>query len=180
MFALLSCKPKPTLVVTRDNLKPVRVLPASYKATTGIKASSADTSEMNAHLNAFANYYVLVADTGKDYDELKAKMLALHESSNLAIDTMGRYYDKTKGLIDLPDDDDDEMDTGEYFPRRYPSESLSLEYLDEYRPASKSKMIALIVGIYETKTSADSALNAIKPGKNAFVQKARIYVGCMY
>ena len=161
-------------------VKPVRVLRASYKTVATFKAFGVDTSETDGQLNAYADYYVLVVDTGKSYDELRTKMFNLHQSSNLAIDTLGRYYDRTKGLIQLPDDDDDEMYAGEYYPRRYPSQYLSLEYLEEYHPVSEAKTIALVAGIYETKVSADSALNAIKPRENAFVQKSRIYVGCMH
>ncbi|QEC75851.1 hypothetical protein [Mucilaginibacter ginsenosidivorax] len=180
LFIAVSCKPKSVPVKTNTAAKPVRVLPAGYKMVTAIKAAEADTSETDEQLNAYASYYVLVVDTGKSYEELRNKMFNLHQSSNLDIDTLGRYYDKTKGLIQLPDGDDDEMYAGEYYPRRYPSQYLSLEYLDEYHPGSESKMIALVAGIYETKTSADSILEAIQPSEKAFVLKARIYVGCMH
>lgn len=180
LFIMVACKPKQAPVITNMEVKPVRVLQAGYKTVATFKASGVDTSETDEQLNAYANYYVLVADTGKRYDELRTEMFNLHQSSSLAIDTLGRYYDKTKGLIQLPDDDDDEMYAGEYYPRRYLSEYLSLEYLDEYQPGSESKMIALVAGIYETRKSADSALSAIKPGEKAFVLKSRIYVGCMH
>lgn len=180
LFIAVSCKPKSAPVITNTAAKPVRILPAGYKMVTAIKAAEADTPETDEQLNAYASYYVLVVDTGKSYDELRAKMFNLHQSSNLVIDTMGRYYNRVKNLIQLPDNDEDEMYAGEYFPRRYPSPNLSLEYLDQYQPGSESKMIALVAGIYETKISADSALNAIKRSEKAFVLKSRIYVGCMH
>jgi hypothetical protein len=180
IFFLFSCKSKPAHQKTSITIKPVRVLPASYKISNIIKAPGTDTAGTNEQADAYAEYYVLVADTGKDYGALRDKMFALHQSSNLTVDTLGRYYDKTKGLIQLPDGDDDEMYAGEYYPRRYPSQYLSLEYLDEYRPGCEAKMIALVAGIYETKASADSALHVIKPAEKAFVLKSKIYVGCMH
>ncbi|WP_262490545.1 hypothetical protein [Hymenobacter sp. CRA2] len=38
----------------------------------------------------------------------------------LASDTLGRFFDEQKNLIRLPDDDEDELYAGDYFPRRCP------------------------------------------------------------
>lgn len=129
----------------------------------------------------YASFFIVVADTGLDYFILHKKMLSLNEKLDIPIDTMGRSYNKTKNLISLPDNDEDEMYAGDYFPRRFPSENLSLEYLNFYKSEAGRKTIALITGIYETEKNADNALTALeKVEKKAFKIKADIYIGCMH
>jgi hypothetical protein len=137
---------------------------------------SEDTTDYNN-----ATFFVVVADTSKDYSFLHKKMFDLNRKLNIPIDTMGRFYNKTKNLIALPDNDEDEMYAGEYFPRRFPSDNLSLEYLNFYQRKVGEKTIALVTGIYETEKSADSAMTVLyKTEKKAFKIKADIYVGCMH
>ncbi len=129
----------------------------------------------------YDTFYVVVADTNSNYYLLHKKMFDLNRQLNIPIDTMGRFYNKTKNLIALPDNDQDEMYAGDYFPRRFPSGDLSLEYLDVYQKDSGDKTIALVAGIYETEKSADSVVTAMKAiEKKAFKIKADIYVGCMH
>jgi len=86
---------------------------------------------------------------------------------------MGRFYNKKKNLIALPDNDEDEIYAGDYFPRRFPSDNLSLEYLNFYQRQAAEKTIALVTGIYETEKSADSALTVLhKPEKKVFKIKS--------
>lgn len=129
----------------------------------------------------YATYFVVVADTGSNYYLLHKKMFDLNRQLNSSIDTMGRFYNKTKNLIALPDNDEDEIYAGDYFPRRFPSDNLSLEYLSFYQEQAGDKTIALVTGIYETEKSADSALTILqKTEKKGFKIKADIYVGCMH
>ncbi|MBX2930638.1 MAG: hypothetical protein KF781_01685 [Chitinophagaceae bacterium] len=87
-------------------------------------------------------------------------------------------------MIALPDDDEDEIYAGDYFPRRFPSETtenLSLEYLNFYQENARDKTIALVAGIYEKENSADSALIILKKvEQRGFKIKAKIYTGCMH
>ncbi|VXB05253.1 conserved exported hypothetical protein [Flavobacterium sp. 9AF] len=135
-----------------------------------------DTTDYNN-----ATYLVVVADTSQDYSMLHKKMFDLSSKLKLSIDTMGRFYNKTKNLIALPDNDEDEIYAGDYYPRRFPSDNLSLEYLDFYQRPAGEKTIALVTGIYEKEKSADSALTVLqKTEKKVFKIKADIYVGCMH
>ncbi|MBK6338753.1 MAG: hypothetical protein IPF63_03905 [Bacteroidetes bacterium] len=135
-----------------------------------------DTTDYNN-----ATYFVVVADTSLDYSTLHKKMFDLNSKLKIPIDTMGRFYNKTKNLIALPDNDEDEIYAGDYFPRRFPSHNLSLEYLNFYQRQAGEKTIALVTGIYETEKSADSALTVLhKTEKKVFKIKADIYVGCMH
>lgn len=129
----------------------------------------------------YATYFIVVADTSTDYYLLHKKMFNLSRQLNIPIDTMGRFYNTIKNLIALPDNDEDEIYAGDYFPRRFPSDNLSLEYLNFYQRQASEKTIALVTGIYETEKSADSALTVLhKTEKKVFKIKADIYVGCMH
>jgi len=107
-------------------------------------------------------------------------MYTLSEQMNSTVDTMGRSYNAEKDLIALAEDDADDIWAGDYYPRRYPSEHFSLEYLDWYS-TSDEKTIALVSGIYETSTEAKAALKNLRSfAPEAFVVKAEVYVGCMH
>lgn len=128
-----------------------------------------------------ATYFVVIADTSADYNLLHKKMFQLNRHLNIPIDTMGRFYNKIKNLIALPDNDEDEIYAGDYFPRRFPSDNLSLEYLDFYKRQAGEKTIALVTGIYETEKNADSSLTVLqKTEKMAFKIRTDIFVGCMH
>lgn len=176
---LAACKSKPNKTKPDPaKAKKLKVLPASYKASNKVIQTNADTSDIS-ELDAYADYYVVIADTGRNYYSLRDKMFELNRATGIVIDTMDQYYDKQKDLIKLPDNYDDEILAGQYVMRRYPSKTLSLEYLDSYKINSDKKMIALVTGIYENKSGADSALKAIQP-ISAFSIKSKIYIGCIH
>jgi hypothetical protein len=129
----------------------------------------------------YQTLYILVADTGFSYFNLRDKMISWSKVLEQDIDTLDRGYNEKKDLIALPEDLDDEMYAGEYYPRRYPTNSLSLEYLNFYDQKFNDKTIALVTGMYSEKASADSALSILsKVSPRAFVMKSDVYMGCMH
>lgn len=129
----------------------------------------------------FADVFVTVADTGQNYYDLRKLMFALNTKLKWPIDTMDRYYNERKNEIVVADTDEDEMYRGEYFPRRLPSESLSLEYYRVYSDTTTDKNIALVTGIYEQRHRADSAFGILRHyAPHSFLMRARVYVGCMH
>jgi hypothetical protein len=101
--------------------------------------------------------------------------------NKLVVDTMGRYYNMEKNLICLPDDSEDEIYAGSYFPRRFPSTHLSIEYLTVYKNNALEKTLALIGGIYETMGQAQSMAAKLKKNSpKVFVVRANIFIGCMH
>ena len=128
-----------------------------------------------------ASYFIIIVDTSIDYFNLHKKMFDLNKKINVNIDTMGRFFNKSKNLISLPDNDKDEMYAGEYFPRRFPSENLSLEYLKFYFTNSGNETLALVAGIYELEKDAEIALKSIKKVENkSFLIESNIYRGCLH
>lgn len=164
--------------------RPGKVDIAGTDSTANISADSINAGkEITEDISAeeYATYYIVAADTSIDYYMLREKMFKLSGQLKLPIDTMGRYMNENKKLIALPDDDEDEMYAGEYFPRRFPSENLSLEYLSFYSENAGEKMIALVSGIFESEQSADSALAVLKNADaKSFKVKANVHIGCMH
>ncbi|MBL7910183.1 MAG: hypothetical protein JNJ41_03970 [Bacteroidia bacterium] len=137
-------------------------------------STTADDDEM-------ATYYIVIADTGKDYYFLDKELFALHKKMKLKIDTMERLYNKKKDLISLPINHSDEIYAGEYYPRRHPSNELSLEYLNYYNEKAPEKTIALVAAIFGTQEEGDKVNAAIKTlMPNAYVLKAKVFIGCMH
>lgn len=129
----------------------------------------------------FSTYYIVAIDSGMNYYDLHAAMLHSQETTSLKIDSLGRYYDVKKDLICLPDTVFDEVYRGEYSPRRYPSEFLSIEYYDFFNDNATYKNMILLAAIYENKTSADSLLTILKIDyPNSFTEASKVYVGCMH
>jgi len=150
-------------------------------ADTFAKKTLTDTSSNFNEEESYANYEVIVIDTNTNYKLLNQKMFSLKDKLGMAIDSMGRYYNAKKDLIVVPENDEDEMYAGEYFPRRELSKTLSLEYMNQYQPTSKTKTIGIIAGIYANPLEADSALVAVKQvAPKAFKLQSKIYVGCMH
>jgi len=131
------------------------------------------------HMNA----YIVVSDTSQNYFELRQKMLDLSQALKTKIDTMGRGFNKTKNLICLPENDEDKLYAGAYLPRRYPSETLSLEYLVYYTNGKKltKETIALVTMITDNKKKAEKKLTEMKKySAKAFILKSKIYMGCIH
>lgn len=163
--------------------KEAEVNAAKINTTTNLQTNVATDSNISEDIDNINNvtYFVVVADTSNEYSVLHKKMFDLSIKLNLPIDTMGRFYNKSKNRIALPENDEDEIYAGDYFPRRFPSDNLSLEYLNFYQRKASEKTIALVTGIYEIEKSADSALKVLyKTERKAFKIKAEIYVGCMH
>lgn len=135
----------------------------------------------------YETVYVVIADTSRQYRPLRQQMLRLQAATRQRIDTLGRFYDPKKNLIRLPDtapagDEKtfDEMYAGEYYPRRMPDATLSVEYADQYLTA-RPKSMALVMGIYEQPARADSLLAVVRrTAPAAFRVKTSVYMGCLH
>ncbi|UOQ52184.1 hypothetical protein [Hymenobacter cellulosivorans] len=162
----------------------VRTVAAPAPSAVTVTTDAAEVSEETPADSAsqeYATYFVVVADTSRSYPALRRRMLGLSRQYALGIDTLGRYFNVQKNRIILPENDEDEMYAGEYYPRRFPSHSLSLEYLNEYQEPAGAQTMALVTGIYQQEASADSALAVLgRADEKVFKLKSRIYVGCMH
>ena len=125
--------------------------------------------------------WVLIGDTSQNYFALDAKMYLWAKQLNWGIDTMERYYNTKKKALVVSEKSEDEMYRGEYFPRRFGTETLSIEYLSTYSQYTRANTFALVLGIYDSEAEAKKALNkSIKVSQRAFVLPCNLYVGCMH
>jgi hypothetical protein len=126
------------------------------------------TAENYPEEEEYANYFIVIADTGKSYDRLLDKMHLIQSQTGLVIDSAGRQYLPHKDLIAQPEDSEDDIYAGEYYPRRFPSTELSLEYLYMYQEQAGEKTIAIV----------QQSIQAVAPA--SFVIKSRMFTGCMH
>lgn len=161
-----------------------------------ISLKTPDTSLNNSLLTSedafldteqYADYYLVIADASTNYFSLQKKMINIHCKFNIEIDTLRRYYNTEKKQILLPEDDEDEIYQGEYFPRRFEANTLSIEYAYIYEennvlePSNYPTKMILVAGMFVNKTRADSLQNVLKAlYPKTFVQKSKIYIGCMH
>jgi len=131
--------------------------------------------------DAVVDLFVVIADTGHSYAVLDRHMQRLASLIQADIDTMGRYYDPVRDSILLPIDDEDELYAGQYFPRRFEGNTLSIEYLDQYDTTAVPGTMALITGLWSGDQQADSALRRVRMHMpRAYRVRARLYQGCMH
>ena len=162
----------------RKNIKMKKIIfiLSALFISTNISAQEIDDEQ-------YMNAYIVVSDTSQNYFELRQKMFDLSKVLKTEIDTMGRVFNKKKNLICLPENDEDEIYAGEYFPRRYPSETLSLEYLIYYTNEKKPTegTMAIVTIITDNKEKADKKLAEVKKHSDeAFILNSQIYMGCMH
>ena len=161
--------------------------PSVGNTSTFLKDTVAVTTDTAASVDGtipdaeYETLYIVIADTAQRYYSLQSAMYALSAATHIPVDTQGRHYNEQKDLIALPDDDEDEIWAGDYYPRRDAGTSLSLEYYNRYDSISTQKNIALVAAQYETRKSADSLLAIIHPhAPHTFIKAASIFIGCMH
>lgn len=134
----------------------------------------------------YADYYLVIPHKSFVCNDLKNTMLAINDQYHLEIDTMGRYFDKTKQQIVLPEENEDELYRGEYFPRRFESETLSIENAYFYtentiEPKQYPTEMIVVSGMFANKSKADSLKTVLKGTyPKTYVLKSKIYIGCMH
>ena len=140
-------------------------------------------SMADSEQNEMQNVWVLIGDTSQNYYALDTKMYSLAGQLNWGIDTMERYYNKKKKALVVSEKSEDEIYRGEYFPRRFGTETLSIEYLNTYSKSTTANTFALVLGIYDSEDEAIKALNkSIKVSQRSyvFVLPTQLYMGCMH
>ena len=129
----------------------------------------------------YMHVYLVVLDMDSSYYPLQSLMYEISESAIIEIDTGTRCFDAARNLLCLPEDDDDDLYAGEYYPRRFVSSFLSIEYLDYYVEPAPSGVMFLLGGIYDSKASALKRVNYLKTFyADAHIIETALYQGCMH
>lgn len=128
-----------------------------------------------------SHVWLVVTDTAKSYPKVLAKMIECSKHSGLEIDSMGRTYAPINDSLIIPLSDSLDLYAGQYFPRRFPSQTLSIEYLDYYWRAAPPRMLGIVAGIYESQSEAMQCLEKLQSSKShGFLISSRLYMGCMH
>lgn len=176
------------LLVASCNNKPATVtatLPTDtlYSNNNSLQATHNEEDDYNPESEYSTMYFVLI-DTGKNYYALSSLMHTVSNKTGLPIDTLNRHYNNDRNMIVLADDDEDEMWRGEYYPRRYGEDFMSIEYwqyflLNHNQPTDTT--FALVAGMFYNPISADSLADVIKKYQpSVFVEEAKVFNGCMH
>lgn len=137
----------------------------------------------------YADYYLVVPATGKNYQQLHTNMYRLHRQFHIPVDTLGRYYNTVLHKIIVSEEDEDELYRGEYYPRRFESLSLSIEnayyypknQADYKEPVTFPTRMMVVAGMFDTPERADSLQKVIKKAfPKTKVLKTKVYIGCMH
>lgn len=190
VLALAGCNNKPAplaqtvAVMQTGDTTSATAFAGDDVSTTTFDVDDVTESDTFSTLDYFVDKYLVVVDTGTNYWQLEHTMFTLKSKLGLKIDTMGRYYNAGKNDVVLPDDDEDDIYAGNYFPRRYSDDFLSIENMSFYRPGLQTgaaNTFLLVSGLYDNPSSADSMAGIIKPYQpTVFVMKSKIYMGCMH
>ena len=167
---ILGCAPSPSVVEGTSGVE----LPAATVAS--------DTTGTLEVFDEFADLFVTVADTGRNYETLLLTMDDLRKVTGAQqMEQPINVYDPERDSLIIPLDSEDEIYRGTYVLRRSVDPSMSIEYLDAYDTAASPGTMAVVTGIWSTRAAADSVArthSSIAP--LAIVIPARLYQGCMH
>ncbi|OQP62837.1 hypothetical protein A3860_26355 [Niastella vici] len=176
LLLLASCSQKPASAnkVPTDTLK---VAAASDTAIDFDKLSVSDTGSQNAP------YYIVEVATGHNFDSLKSISSNAVTILSSKFSMLDRIYKSGKGIV-VPDNSDDEIYRGEYYPRRpyHEGNFVSIEMSNEFddENADKLKMVA-VAGMYAEQKAADSVAALLKNKiPTTKIVKQDVYMGCMH
>jgi hypothetical protein len=173
IFTIVSCQETPKNQTSSK-------LPEAIVVTDTSSMSESESVEENNDVETF--YIVQVAE-GKDFEtlyELSKKAASVLGSK---VDMQERIYVQDKGII-VPENSDDDIYSGEYYPRRPFDDQnfLSIEMAYAYKTNEKDtlKMIVL-ANIFENKAQSDSVVKLLLPKfKEAKTLKSELFMGCMH
>ena len=128
-----------------------------------------------------SDQYILILKATNDYE--KAVRLAQEASTllDLEYDNEDIKYSKEKGIY-FSEDINDPTYAGEYYPRRYAGEYISLENAAAYAGFAEQGTIIVVSGIYSKEEEALEALNKTRARyhEDAYVKKVNMWMGCIH
>lgn len=126
----------------------------------------------------YSDRYILILKSTKDYNEARSFAFKASKKLGLRFDNENVRYSKEKGIYFEGIEDDDY--NGEYYPRRYAKESISLENSDGYKGLAAG-FIIVVGGIYNDRKSSNQALGKVKVVYGgAYVKKTKMWMGCIH
>ncbi|HEX2617354.1 MAG TPA: hypothetical protein VHL57_07410 [Flavobacteriales bacterium] len=133
-------------------------------------------------IDEYADLFVTIADTGRDFDALTKTMMHLSQATGaVEMERPINHYIPERDSLMVPPDTDDDIYRGSYCLRRAVDTTMTVEYLDAYDTAAPPRTMAVVTGIWATRAQADSVLRAqAAQAPVPMVLAARLYQGCIH
>jgi hypothetical protein len=129
--------------------------------------------------NSTIDEHIIVLGVQDDYAQLVKHAKEISAKTGIKYDSEGMVYDKKRGLIN-PDNSDDDMYAGGYYPRRYDSRYISIERAEYYLKNPKGKYA--IIGFMDMEPrEANRILKWYRQYvPDVALSKAPFYMGCIH
>jgi hypothetical protein len=180
LFILFTACQKP--VADQSNLKDsATVAGAAKNDNLDLNDSAGDLLDSADIQSESAIFYLITLAEGKNYDSLETFAKKAASSLNLKYDQLGRIYKPEKGIV-VKDDDEDEMYRGEYYPRRFEGNFVSIEMKKAFIDKENDPMRMLVISnIFSKPSQADSMLKIARV-KFPSVKSVQtiLFTGCMH
>ena len=183
--ALLLC----LLVIGSCKPIPQNIQPASSVPQTALHDSLPETSleETWPSESEYYPFYIVTVADGDNFDSLKLIAGKAAELLKIKFDMLGRIYDKKKGIV-LPEDAEDEMYSGAYYPRRplYDTTCVSIEPKFQFKSrdeniSAESRQMTVVALVSTRRGEADTMLGLLLPHfPTARMYQDSLYLGCMH
>ena len=123
--------------------------------------------------------YILILKSTTDYNEALSFANESSKKLGLELKIEDIEYSKEKGIC-FSKDIDDELYKGEYAPRRYCGDYVSLENSSAYEGFTEGYII-VIAGVYQNKDDAELSLSGVKESyPDAYAKKTNLWMGCIH
>jgi len=172
-----ACAQKKPEIIKRDKHDTIKVADTSRFVDSAVNSTVADAE------TASATYYIVEVATGHDFDSLKKFSANAVSILNSRFEMLDRIYKPGKGII-VPENTNDEIYSGEYYPRRPFDDqnfvSIEMSFGFYHKEADTLKMVS-IAGIYTLKSQADSVTLLLQDKiPTTKTIKQEMYLGCMH
>lgn len=176
LVIIASCQKKESVGSSRMN-------DYAFKSPDSLLIKESDSTEDPDENSDMGTFYVVEVAEGNDFAELDQIAQGAASLLGSKTDMMNRIYRKDKGII-VPEDSDDDIYSGEYYPRRpfYDQNFVSIEMAYAYKRNEKDTLkMTVLANIFENKAQSDSVVKLLLPSfKGAKTLKTELFLGCMH
>lgn len=182
LFLFAACNQAKTIEVADTATQPTNSTQALANDTLTPLSEVISEEDAGEVATEYETFHILTIGEGYNYDSLSTQASQVAQHLHVKVDNLERIYDSKKGII-VPDNSDDEVYRGEYYPRRFadPTVSIEMNYAFADSMAEQDKKMIIVAGIYEKKSQADSVLALTKATYPlAKVITKELFIGCMH
>jgi len=154
----------------------------------GHKSAGNDSDNQDSINNEeIGTFYLVQVATGQNFDSLQTIATKAATLLRSKVDMMKRIYEPGKGIV-LPENCDDDINNGVYYPRcpigdqNFVSIEMKYNFDKPKKWADRDTLgMVVIANIFTTKAQSDSVVRILKNKlKTAKTLQLDLYMGCMH